>query len=674
MFIYLTLISIWFNVLVSGSNATVPIGGSGIDLVAECEKSGSSCARDDLNIPEDDFLLGDFVRFSKNSITYPRNRVITNNSTDELNELSRSLSEDTKEFFLTHDLEVQLPGVFFRGGILKISPRSLDSNGTTLKVELLPKPLNQSVGEGRIFFNKIGKFISERLVLALLAILLVIKLLAVKFLFILPSMMGVVAAKKLIVKVLLFLFPFLHHLFKLCAYTPYGAKHHIHKHQIAHIHQVAAGHHHHKPYYLDKPPSDSYHFSHKGDPGVIDAHASASEYGNEVHHDPPKDETEDDFWGFSFLNPKTTTKKPFSPLELENMVLKAEKEALIKSRLQKERERIHDENLRLQEQLNNALKVQQKLKHHAIMVNHKRKPGKYRKRNHFSHAPHLTPLLPPPPSPPSKFEEPPKFVGEPPSLGGTLEDVQPHSGPFAEPPANYGESFPKENELLSPNSAPNVVIDPSSPSIEDLPHGVLGGGLPASTVDAVKSYLNQKFSHNPTNFPTYKPNEEELLVSYPTQQANIFVTPPKSDTPQFHAPESGGFNYQVPSPMNVMSNRKSDVTNEEDEFYKAAQITYDAFYSPILQKIDDILNELEFTEEPCKERLICSMYKNPEKFSPHSNLLSAELSRDSKDLQKPTSTNVAVVRFYKYVQAARDGQDQRDCIRLYPACAINTEA
>lgn len=56
-------------------------------------------------------------------------------------------------------------------------------------------------------------------------------------------------------------------------------------------------------------------------------------------------------------------------------------------------------------------------------------------------------------------------------------------------------------------------------------------------------------------------------------------------------------------------------------------VLYDPFYSPILEKIDKILLGLGFNEEPCRERLICSMYKNPPKFSPHSNLLSAELSR-----------------------------------------------
>lgn len=54
---------------------------------------------------------------------------------------------------------------------------------------------------------------------------------------------------------------------------------------------------------------------------------------------------------------------------------------------------------------------------------------------------------------------------------------------------------------------------------------------------------------------------------------------------------------------------------------------HDPFYSPILDKIDKILSGLGFNEEPCRERLICSMYKNPPKFSPHSNLLSGELSR-----------------------------------------------
>lgn len=56
-------------------------------------------------------------------------------------------------------------------------------------------------------------------------------------------------------------------------------------------------------------------------------------------------------------------------------------------------------------------------------------------------------------------------------------------------------------------------------------------------------------------------------------------------------------------------------------------VTYDPFYSPILQKMDNVFVQVGFNEEACRERLVCSMYKAPSRFSPHSNLISAELSR-----------------------------------------------
>ncbi|XP_014241938.1 uncharacterized protein LOC106662385 [Cimex lectularius] len=103
------------------------------------------------------------------------------------------------------------------------------------------------------------------------------------------------------------------------------------------------------------------------------------------------------------------------------------------------------------------------------------------------------------------------------------------------------------------------------------------------------------------------------------------------------------------------------------------QLPEDPFYSPILYKLDRVFTELGFTDEPCKERLVCSMYKTPERFSPHSNLVSAEISRDPSELQKPLYANTAVVRYFRYVQAARNGQDMKDCLALYPSCSLLTE-
>lgn len=53
----------------------------------------------------------------------------------------------------------------------------------------------------------------------------------------------------------------------------------------------------------------------------------------------------------------------------------------------------------------------------------------------------------------------------------------------------------------------------------------------------------------------------------------------------------------------------------------------DPFYSPILSKLDQVFGQLGYTNEPCRERIVCNMYKDPTKYSPHSNYVSAELSR-----------------------------------------------
>lgn len=57
-------------------------------------------------------------------------------------------------------------------------------------------------------------------------------------------------------------------------------------------------------------------------------------------------------------------------------------------------------------------------------------------------------------------------------------------------------------------------------------------------------------------------------------------------------------------------------------------VSADPFYGPIVSRIDNILSQYSaYVSENCKEWLVCNMYKNPAQFSPHSNFLSAELSR-----------------------------------------------
>lgn len=77
------------------------------------------------------------------------------------------------------------------------------------------------------------KMFKKKLLTSFLALLLIIKLIKIKLMYVLPVIIGVNAAKKLLLKTLLFLFPPLVHLFKLCTYYhAHAAKLHFHHHKV----------------------------------------------------------------------------------------------------------------------------------------------------------------------------------------------------------------------------------------------------------------------------------------------------------------------------------------------------------------------------------------------------------------------------------------------------------
>lgn len=161
---------------------------------------------------------------------------------------------------------------------------------------------------------------------------------------------------------------------------------------------------------------------------------------------------------------------------------------------------------------------------------------------------------------------------------------------------------------------------------------------------------------------------------------------------------SGHSKYHAQNSVNIKSPTATRIAAQYQAVPDPRQnsnLAVDPFYSPILMKIDTIFAQLGIHDEPCKERLLCSMYKNPAQYSPHSNFISAELSRwgsirtshqinalnmtgyhpfrDQNELKKPLNGNAAATRFYRYIQAARDGQEHRDCLGTYNLCNINTE-
>ncbi|KAL0105054.1 hypothetical protein PUN28_016587 [Cardiocondyla obscurior] len=96
---------------------------------------------------------------------------------------------------------------------------------------------------------------------------------------------------------------------------------------------------------------------------------------------------------------------------------------------------------------------------------------------------------------------------------------------------------------------------------------------------------------------------------------------------------------------------------------------YDPFYSPLLSRLDAVFSRLGHNTEGCREYAVCAMYRSPARYAPYSNLVSAQLSRELNELRKPSSDNPDVLRFFRYMKAAKDGQDGIKCEEIYANCA-----
>ncbi|XP_059610875.1 uncharacterized protein LOC132257853 [Phlebotomus argentipes] len=446
-----------------------------------------------------------------------------------IEEVTNALYGKGVKFVMTHDLQLKMPEMFFDGATLKISPRSFEGNGALVKVELVPRTDLEPKDTGRIFFKHIKKHLKNKLLLAFLAVVLIIKLIKIKIFWLLPLIVGVTTAKKLILKFLLFLFPALAQIFKLCSWYHHNyhqTKFHHHQHHINHLHTVIYHHSSGPELIYTKPPS-----GHPAD-YINGAGGHHQHYQSDWEFTGPA-------LGAEYISDRNSHVGTFKP-------------------------KLDDAN---------------EINSWGL--------GSTVTPSHSSQSHHTNPLL----QDPSR-----NFTPRSP-----LSPV--HPAPVYVPKRGHAAS---------------MIAAQYNPSAAD--------------VQLIREAQRQE---------ALRIQAEQKLIA---DQQKILRHQPFVQDPQHQ--------------QNLVRN---------------GTLLVDPFYGPILQRIDKIFLQMGITDESCKERLICSMYKNPTRFSPHSNFISAELSRDTTELQKPTSTNAAVIRFYKYVQAARDGQDQGDCLRHYPQCAINTE-
>ncbi|KAJ6637523.1 hypothetical protein Bhyg_10254 [Pseudolycoriella hygida] len=449
-------------------------------------------------------------------------------SASPIEEVTDALSGKGVQFLMTHDIELNMPSILFDSSILRISPRSFEGNGALVKVELMPNEARGVKATGRILFKKIKKFFRNKLLLSFLAIVLVIKLIKIKVLWILPLIVGVTTAKKLVLKFVLFLFPALANIFKLCSYyhkNYHDTKFHHHQHHISHLHTVV-------PPWYNEPHHD---------------HSVTGYSGPElIYTNPPKGHPSE------YLHGHSNYGHDWEPSGLGS-------------------EYISD------------------VHRNAHVHSFKPKVDDVNEINSWG-------------------------------LGTTMPSSASHSN-------NY-------NPLLKDTVMRNVKID-------------------------------QIGQHNS---PVYTPVKVAPKIQYNMIQNDKM------------AHEAQRLQAQQKEAMRILTEQKL-VTQQQKILQQQPFVqdtsgtsTYlDPFYSPILAKIDKIFLQLNVIDESCRERLVCNMYKNPAKYSPHSNFISAELSRDTAELRRPDSTNPAVIRFYRYVQAARDGQDQKDCQEFYKLCQIRLD-
>ncbi|EDW58511.1 uncharacterized protein Dvir_GJ14266 [Drosophila virilis] len=531
-----------------------------------------------------------------------------------IEEVSNALYGKTIKFAMTHDVEVDLPEIIFNGATFRISPRSIEGNGVIAKLELIPKQLVQARLAGAMIKKKIQKFLRNKLLLSFIALVLIIKIIKIKLFWLLPIVIGVGAAKKLLLKFLLFLFPALTHLFKLCSYyqqSYHGTKYHHHHHLINHHHTVVppwhSGEHHSVPeiiythppkghpsaYLHGAPVHETYgpgpgleHFEgawENSGPGLgseyigdINRVAQVGDNANYFKPHTTNDANELHAWGLGTT--QTHTKPP--------------------TQQQQQQQRWpHNQQQRppTQQQQQQQLQLQQQQQQ---QISHQKAQASSQSLNKYQNLDKQS-------SRPAFGHHSPVYVAAPGQ--GQAPGPGPGPGPGHGPGLTAAAKFAAQYEPARNNNQQQIQ-QLQQQQLEQQ----LSPELAAQLKEAIRIQAEQRLIQQQQQILEHQPFVQDGQPLYP--------------------------------------------------------LNYDPFYSPILLKIDKIIEQLGVKNELCKERIVCSMYKDPATYSPHSNFISAELSRETSELEPVTHANEAVRRFYRLIQAARDGQDQKDCHSLYPQC------
>ncbi|XP_071538905.1 uncharacterized protein [Panulirus ornatus] len=151
-----------------------------------------------------------------------------------------------------------------------------------------------------------------------------------------------------------------------------------------------------------------------------------------------------------------------------------------------------------------------------------------------------------------------------------------------------------------------------------------------------------------------------------------------SVAPRLDPLRKGFVRTNVPTSIKVVDHRPAQgfglVTEPQGSTTTTAVPIYalDTFYGSRLSRIDAIFHQMKVEEEGCREQVVCNIYKNPDVYTPYSDFLSRQLTVTMEELQRPKVSDDRILRFFRYLRSAREGQDGSECQELYPECHIDT--
>ncbi|XP_022827703.1 uncharacterized protein LOC111357307 [Spodoptera litura] len=462
------------------------------------------------------------------------NEVDSDEPESPFEEITDALYDKSVKFLVTHDMKLTLPEMFFKGATLRVSPRALTKTGALVHIDLEPQESN---GEGRLFFKKIKKYIKKKLITAAIAIILVIKLIALKLVFVLPLIMGVTTAKKMFLKLLLFVFPALSHIFKLCSWyhqNYHTTKYHHHHHLITHHHKGP----HHQPY--------GGHASHPSTI-VVRPHSAGPP--------PVSEHFESENWPLSG-----------APLGTDYIIGDIHRNAISN----------------FKPTLNDANDI-----------------------NAWG-------------------------LGMPPG------------------PSNVGEIAASNNiaqTVAASASVPQRVV-------------VANTGRPVGPPNPYYR-ANKKVTQKDPLLA-----EKEALIRAASIAARAPPSPVRDEILRVSAVKLKETN-RIKAETELVKQQQQILAAQDPE-----TIAAEKFYGALVGYVDALLGQMGATDLGCRERAVCSLYGDPFKHTPYSNLVSGHLSKDSNELV-PAGDSMMAINYYRYVQAARDGQEQKDCLISYPNCDID---